>query len=207
MDDPQRQPNGAAPEPLGWPRPPSRAARRRWPWVVTAVLALVLGAVAAGIAWEQREVAQAWQERAEVLAGQRDEAVGRTEALQRHLDETFELLELSESDVVQLEERIRELAGEKARAEDEATTVQVERDVFVELSATVTDAVDALDVCVERLFALLNDSVAAYNAAVAGEFVDVEPLNAASEATTAFCNEARLLAARAGAAADQLLRQ
>jgi hypothetical protein len=170
------------------------------------VLALLLAAVSGAVAWQQREVAADWRDRAVMMERARDDARGRTEALQRQLDEAAEVLAISEGDVAQLEERIRELADEKAQAEDTATTVQVERDVFVQLSTTVAGAVDALDLCVTQLFSLLDDSVQAFNDAAAGRPVDVVPLNAAKDATTAFCNDARAAAAGAGAAADQLLR-
>jgi DNA-binding transcriptional regulator YdaS (Cro superfamily) len=198
-------PAGAPPTPTGPPAPPARP-RRRWPLVVGLVLALVLAAAGGGVAWQQRNVAAEWRDRADVMELARDDARGRAEALQRQLDEVSEVLAVSESDVSQLEQRIRELADEKAQAEDTATTVQVERDVFVQLSTTVAGAVEALDVCVTQLFSLLEDSVQAFNDAAAGLPVDVVPLNASKDATTDFCNEARSAAAGAGAAADQLLR-
>jgi hypothetical protein len=193
------------------PPPPGHEAglpapRRRVGWILVTVVALLLAAAGGAVAWQQRSVAAQWQDRALVMELARDDARGRTEALQRQLDEVGEVLAISESDVAQLEDRIRELADEKAQAEDTATTVQVERDVFVQLSTTVAGAVDALDACVTQLFSLLEDSVQAFNDAAAGEPVDVVPLNAAKDATTAFCNEARSAAAGAGAAADQLLR-
>jgi hypothetical protein len=193
------------PPPPGGP-PPTPLPARRWPLTVGLVLALVLAAAGGGVAWQQREVAAGWRDRAVAMERARDDARGRTEALQRQLDEAGEVLAISEQDVAQLEGRIRELADEKAQAEDNATTVQVERDVFVQLSTTVAGAVDALDLCVTQLFSLLDDSVQAFNDAAAGRPVDVVPLNAAKDATTAFCNDARAAAAGAGAAADQLLR-
>jgi predicted nuclease with TOPRIM domain len=174
--------------------------------VVALVLALLAASGAGAVAWQQRTVAAEWRDRAEAMEAARDDARGRTEALQRQLDEASEVLAISEDDVARLETRIRELADEKAQAEDTATTVQVERDVFVQLSTTVAGAVDALDLCVTQLFDLLDGSVRAFNDAAAGRPVDVEPLNAAKDATTAFCNDARSAAAGAGAAADRLLR-
>jgi hypothetical protein len=191
------------------PPPPgagAAGARRRWPLVLGLSLALLVAIAAGAVAWQQREVASDWRERAESMEQARDDARGRTEALQRQLDEASEILAISETDVAQLEDRIRELADEKAQAEDTATTVQVERDVFVQLSTTVAGAVEALDVCVTQLFSLLEDSVQAFNDAAAGRPVDVAPLNAAKDTTTAFCNDARSAAAGAGAAADELLR-
>jgi hypothetical protein len=193
------------PPPPAGPPPPAPPSRR-WPLTVGLVLALVLAAAGGTVGWHQREVAADWRDRAVVMERARDDARGRTEALQRQLDEAAEVLAISEQDVAQLEERIRELADEKAQAEDTATTVQVERDVFVQLSTTVAGAVDALDLCVTQLFSLLDDSVQAFNDAAAGRPVDVVPLNAAKDATTAFCNDARSAAAGAGAAAAQLLR-
>jgi hypothetical protein len=193
------------PPPAAGP-PPTPPPSRRWRVTAGLVLALLLAAVSGAVAWQQREVAADWRDRAVMMERARDDARGRTEALQRQLDEAAEVLAISEGDVAQLEERIRELADEKAQAEDTATTVQVERDVFVQLSTTVAGAVDALDLCVTQLFSLLDDSVQAFNDAAAGRPVDVVPLNAAKDATTAFCNDARAAAAGAGAAADQLLR-
>ncbi len=193
-----------------WPpagSPPAPAVRRRWPWVVAVVLLFAVAGAAVGVAWEQRSVAAEWRDRAVALEAQRDEAVDRNRSLERQLGEVVDVVGTSERDVAELEDRVRELAGEKALAEDEATTIQVERDVFVDLSTRVTAAVDSLDACVTRLFDLLGQSTEAYNAAAAGEFVDVEPLNAAAQSTTSFCNDARTAAANAAAAADQLLRR
>lgn len=174
---------------------------------VGVVIAIAVAVVALAIGVQQRTVAAHWAERAEALEEQRDDAHARMGALERQLEELTEVLAVSEADVADLEERIRELADEKARAEDTATTVQVERDVFVTLSAQVAGAVDALDGCVTQLFALLDDSVRAFNAAARGEPVDVVPLNAAKDATTRFCNDARQAALTARAASDRLLER
>jgi len=168
------------------------------------VLLLATAGSAAGVAWDQRETAEQWRERAEALAAQRDDALGRGEALQVQLEDVAELLAASELDVSELESRIRELADEKAQAEDTATTVQVERDVLADVSSQVASAVEALDACVTRLFDLQEASVAAFNRAAAGDPVDVEPLNRQAEATTTFCNEARSAAAAAASAADRI---
>jgi chromosome segregation ATPase len=138
------------------------------------------------------------------LEGQRDDALGRGEALQTQLEDVAELLALSEMDVADLEERIRELADEKAQAEDTATTVQVERDVLADVSTQVASAVEALDACITRLFDLQSASVDAFNRSAAGEPVDVAPLNAQADATTTFCNQARSAAAAAGSAAGRI---
>ena len=195
----------AEPAPVWTATPPSRPARRRWPWIVALVIAVAATAVSAGIALEQREVAAQWRDRAWALEIQRDDALGRGAALQTQLDDVARALDTSEIDVERLEGRILELADEKAQAEDTATTVQVERDVFVDLSERVTAATDALDDCIDRLFALQASSVDAFNRSATGEPVDVEPLNRQAQETTTFCNSARTAAAQASAAADRLL--
>jgi hypothetical protein len=178
--------------------------RRRWPWVL-AVLVLLAGVgVAAGVALDQRDVAAAWQDRALELEGQRDDAIGRGAALQDQLDEVASLLAVSERDVAQLEDRVRELADEKAQAEDTATTVQVERDVVLDVSQRIADATESLDRCIARLFELQSSSVEAFNRSAAGDEVDVAPLNAQAREVTDFCNDARSAAAAASTAADRL---
>ena len=101
---------------------------------------------------------------------------------------------------------MRDLADEKAQAEDVATTTSVERDALVDLASQVAAAVTSLDSCVDELFDLLNEAIVAFNRQGAGEEVDVGPLNVARTATTAECNTARTAAAAASARADLLLR-
>lgn len=174
--------------------------------VVVTVLALLLAAAGGAAAWQQRDVAQQWRDRATTREAERDDALGRVGALQRQLDEVAAALSTSEADVAALEERLRELADEKAQAEDTATTVQVQRDAVVDLTQKVASSVTSLDECVTRLLAVQRDSVEAFNAAAAGEPVDVDPLNAALEETRGFCDAARAAAARAAAAAQALPR-
>jgi len=177
---------------------------------VALVVLLVLatgGAVAASlIAVDQRDVAAEWQGRAGALEDQLDEVDAQRQEAAGRLDETFEALTSSERDVGELEERVRTLADEKARAEDTATTVQVERDVFIELSGLIADATSSLDSCVTQLFELQTASVDAFNRTAADQPVDIEALNARAAEVTRFCNQARTAAADAEAAADRLLR-
>jgi hypothetical protein len=168
-------------------------------------VALVLAVVAAGVAVQQRQVAAEWQRRAIAVEEQRDDARGRAEAFQRQLDEIADALALSESDVAALEDRVRDLADEKAQAEDVATTTTVERDTLVALSSAIAGAVTSLDACVVQLFGLLNDAIDAFNRQGEGEVVDVGPLNADRAVTTEDCNAARRDAADAAARADALL--
>ncbi|MTV26329.1 hypothetical protein FTX61_13030 [Nitriliruptoraceae bacterium ZYF776] len=192
-------PYPGGPVPAGGP-PPSR--RRRWPLVV----ALLVGLAGAGVAVQQRQVAASWRDRATTAGEDLDDAQGRNEALQSQLDEVANALSTSEGDVTDLEARIRELADEKAQAEDTATTVQIERDVFLDLSSAIAGSVTSLDGCVDDLFDLLNESIDAFNRQGSGENVDVGPLNRERESTTDGCNEARADAAAAAAAADALLQ-
>lgn len=174
-------------------------------WLV--LLVAVLGVVAASlVAEDQRDTAEAWQDRASMLEEQRDGLVGDRDLLADRLDEALDALVTSERDVAALEERVRTLAEEKARAEDTATTVQVERDVFIELSQLIGEATGSLDACVSQLFELQTASVAAFNRANLSQDVDVEALNDRADEVTRFCNQARSAAASAQAAADQLPR-
>jgi hypothetical protein len=202
--DPQEAP---ASSDMAWGRPAVAAARRvrRWPWIVATLLALALAFAAGAVAYQQREVAAEWRDRSESLQAQRDAGIAREDRLTDRLEEITALLASSEEDVVALEGRLRVLADEKAQAEDTATTVQVERDVFTEVTARIVAATEALDGCVERLFDLQTASVDAFNRSTAGEAVDVAPLNATAQQVTSSCNDARTAASTAGAAADRLL--
>ncbi len=198
--DPGSAGGGTASSDLGGAVPPA-SRPRRWPLVIGIVVALA----ASAFGLQQRQVAAGWQDRAVALEDQRDDARGRVDALQRQLDELAEALAVSETDVGALEDRVRELADEKAQAEDVATTTTVERDSLVQLSAAIAGSVTALDGCVDQLFELLNDAIGAFNRQGSGEQVDVAPLNAARTAATTGCNAARQDAADAAATADRLL--
>lgn len=199
---PPPTPSGYLPPVVGSPGAVAPTRPRRWPVILGAVLALI----GAAVGLQQRQVAAAWQERAVAVEEQRDEARGRAEAFQRQLDEVAGSLAASESDVVALEDRLRELADEKAQAEDVATTTGVERDTLVQLSNAIAGSVTDLDRCVGQLFDLLGDAIDAFNRQGAGEAVDVARLNADRTATTAACNQARQDAANASATAERLLR-
>lgn len=164
------------------------------------------GAAAGVVATDQRDVAGDWRGRALALEQQRDALVEERDQFAALLGDAMTALSTSERDVAALEERVRELAEEKARAEDTATTVQVERDVFIELAELISDATGSLDACVSQLFELQTASVEAFNQANLGRDVDVDALNARAGEVTRFCNEARRAAATAEAAADQLRR-
>lgn len=168
------------------------------------MLAIALALAAGAVAYDQREVAADWRDRSAALQDQRDDAVARSGRLTEQREELSALLIASEDDVEGLEDRLRALADEKAQAEDTATTIQVERDVFSQVTGRIATAADVLDRCVEQLFELQTASVDAFNRSTAGEPVDVAPLNATAQQVTASCNDARVAAADAGAAADRL---
>lgn len=182
--------------------------RRRSKVGVALLLLVVIGTVVAAalVALDQRSVAATWQERSVLLEADRDGVVRERDELATRLDRALDALGTSEADVAQLEARVLELAEEKARAEDTATTVEVERDVFIELSELIAEATTALDTCVTQLLELQVASVDAFNRANQGLPVDVGALNARSAEVTGFCEEARSSAASAQTAADQLLR-
>jgi chromosome segregation ATPase len=201
MDDAERTASPAsAPEPTpavahGTPR---RGRARR---VLAILLLVVLTAGGVAIALQQREVADGWRDRAVLLEQQRDEAIGRAEALGAQLDELGAFIELSREDRAMLEERLAELAGEKARAEDRAT---VTREELATLAASVSSAVTQLNACTDDLLALQRDTIDAFNRVASGERVDVTPLNERLEATRIRCNAARQAGANAVALANRL---
>lgn len=202
---------GGVSDPPGPPDPPvpldPPTPRSSWRSRHVIAIVVLLALVGAGVGVQQRMVAAEWQDRSDLLTAQRDQARDQAALLASQMDDLADVLALSEGDVAALEDRIRELADEKARAEDTATTVAVERDQLADLSQRIAGALTALDTCITQLFGLLNDSVEAFNAIGRGEEVDVDPLNAAQQTTTAFCNEARAAAAAAGDASDRLGRR
>lgn len=190
----------ASPDRPTAPVPPPRRTRR----ILATISVLLLIALAGGgtaIGLQQRSIAAGWQARATLLEQQRDDAIGRTEALSAQLNELSNLVQLSVDDLMTLEERLAELAGEKARAEDRATLTADELRI---LAARVESSVRLLNACADDLLALQSDTIAAYNSVARGVPVDVDPLNARLSATSARCNEARQAGANAVALASRL---
>jgi len=198
-------------EPLSWsaadPSPfpaPAPAPRRRGRRALTVlVMLLLLAAAGAGgaIGWQQRQVAADWQARAIVLEQQRDDAIGRAEALSDQLGELSNLVQLSVEDLATVEERLAELAGEKAQAEDRATLSQ---DELRTLAARVETSVRQLNSCADDLFVLQSDTIDAYNSLARGTPTDVGPLNVRRNALSERCNAARQAGAEAVALASRL---
>jgi chromosome segregation ATPase len=164
------------------------------------VLLLAAGGGAA-VGWQQREVAAGWQARAVLLEEQRDDAIGRTEALSDQLGELANLVQLSVEDLATLEERLAELAGEKAQAEDRATLT---RDELRTLAARVDSAVRQLNACADDLFELQSATIDAYNSVARGTPVDVGPLNQRLAEMTTRCTAARQAGESAVALASRL---
>jgi uncharacterized coiled-coil protein SlyX len=189
---------GAVPHPA---HHPARARHRRRR--VLVLVLIVLAGTGAAIGMQQRQVADGWRDRALLLEQQRDEAIGRAEALGAQLDELGSLVQLSNEDRATLEQRLAELAGEKARAEDVAT---VTREELTTLASRVSSAVTQLNACTDDLLALQRDTIDAFNRSVSGERVDVTPLNERLEATRMRCASARQAGADAVALAERLRR-
>jgi uncharacterized coiled-coil protein SlyX len=190
---------GPVQPPAPLPAPRRRGSRALSVLVVLGLVGLAVGGIAVG--WEQREVAAGWRDRALLLEQQRDDAIGRAEALSDQLGELANLVQLSVGDLATLEERLAELAGEKALAEDRATVTREELRV---LAATVESAVRQLNTCVDDLLTLQNDTVSAFNALAAGQRVDIAPLNDRLNATRERCDAARRAGASAVALAQRL---
>jgi chromosome segregation ATPase len=183
------------------PVPPPRRRGRR---VLTVLVMLGLVGLAGGgaaVGWQQREIAAGWRDRAVLLEQQRDDAIGRSEALSGQLGELANLVQLSVEDLATLEERLAELAGEKALAEDRAT---VTREELRTLAATVESAVRQLNTCVDDLITLQNDTVSAFNLLAQGQRVDITPLNDRLNETRERCDAARRAGASAVALAQRL---
>lgn len=196
MDDgsgapPSEPPAGGDPAAVG-------PSRRR----AAAVLVLVL--LVGGVAVQQRSIADAWRERALALEVQRDEAIGRSEALASQLDELVLLQDATSRELDLVTERLAELAGEKAEAEDRALVTEAERDAAGRVAQQVVTAVRDLDACILALLDLRAATVDAFNRVARGGSVDVAPLNAQSDAAIAQCEAAREAASAAGAAASAL---
>lgn len=177
----------------------TRGARARRAIATLVLTGLAGGGVAVGV--QQRQIAAEWRERAIAFEQQRDDAVGRSEALNAQLDELGTLVQLSVDDLTSLEDRLAELAGEKARAEDRATVTRAE---LTALAAQVDRAFSLLNQCVDDLFSLQRDTIASFNRAIGGERVDVDTLNDRLTATAERCTTARQAGADAVANASRL---
>lgn len=180
---------------------PSRGRGRRIASAVAIVALLALAGAGTAIGVQQRDIAAGWQQRAMTLEQQRDDAIGRSEALSGQLSELGNLVQLSVDDLKDLEERLTDLAGEKARAEDRATLTADELRI---LATRVESSVRLLNACADDLLALQADTIEAFNTLAGGRSADVGPLNERLAANSTRCTEARQAGANAVALASRL---
>jgi hypothetical protein len=183
--------------------PDASGGRRRGRLRRALIMLSLVGVATAGVAVgaQQRQTAALWQDRATILEQQRDDAIGRSEALGAQLDELGMLAQLSAEDLAAVEERLAELAGEKAQAEDRATLT---REELRTLASRVDTSFRLLNACVDELFVLQNDTVLAFNQVARGGSPDIEALNARLQATRERCTTARQAGADAVALASRL---
>ena len=181
------------------PGPGRSAGRVRRTLVGLLLLAIAAGGT--GVAVQQRQVAAAWRERAVVLEEQRDDAIGRAEALGAKLDDLGMLAQLSTEELAAVEERLAELASEKARAEDRETLTREELRI---LAGRLETAFRLLNACVDDLLVLQNDTVIAFNTLADGGRPDIGALNERLNATRSRCDTARQAGADAVALASRL---
>jgi septal ring factor EnvC (AmiA/AmiB activator) len=150
---------------------PAGAWRRRLPWVVAAVCAVALVAVAVVAVLavgENRDRADGWRERSEVL---QDLVADRTRALNRQtarlnvaatrLRQARSAIARSEADVRTLEERQRELADEKARVEDDRLLLEGAAELLDRCRTGLQESLDALAAGLEPDPALTESTAAA----------------------------------------------
>jgi hypothetical protein len=168
---------------------------------LSALILLIVLLVASLVVLDQRQVADAWRQQAGTLAEQRDQAIGRTEALGAELTEISEQLQRAIDERENLETRLAALAEEKARAED---TTAVSSEQLQELARIVGSAVSQLNTCVADVLQLQSDTVAAYNSLARGTPVDTTRLQERQNSISAQCAEAQRAGAFAVGAANQL---
>jgi hypothetical protein len=168
---------------------------------LSALIVLAVLAVSSFVVLDQRQVADMWRQQAGTLADQRDQAIGRTEALGAELAEIAEQLQRATDERETLEARLTALAEEKARAED---TTAVSSEQLQSLARIVSGAVSLLNTCVADVLQLQADTVAAYNSLARGTPVDIRRLQERQNAISAQCAEAQRAGAQAVGAADQL---
>lgn len=154
------------------PQPPAprRSRTRRWSTGVLVGLVVVVAATAA-YGWF---LAARWQSRAE-----------RSE---REYRRVAGALDISESDVVSLEKRQRELAAEKAQLEDERTALAKEKDAVEETLDDVAEIAKAYRACSAAYRAVIDDLAS----------------NQVTDSTVTKANEADTICQRANALVAQL---
>jgi hypothetical protein len=114
-----------------------RPGQRPWPLRVAAVLAALITLVASGSALQSYRNGRAWESRAVVA--------------ERQVVTLSEQLEKSESAVGSLTDRTRDLADEKAKAEDEREALRLYARKHAELTRAAGGVSQQLTACIEQL--------------------------------------------------------
>jgi chromosome segregation ATPase len=118
--------------------------RRRWPRLVagiTVALLLVLASTAAAVSYRN---GRAWEQRAARQAARADVAERRAGELGRQLD-------ASEARVRDLQQRMRDLADEKAQAEDQREILRVYAKQYHQLTEAAGSVSAELTSCIGQL--------------------------------------------------------
>lgn len=133
-----------------WSAAPSSArpaGRRRWGLVLRGVAVGAAVAVPSYLAWFNLDVGQQWQARS--VAAEADVASLETEndQLETDLSDLRQVLYSSERDVGRLEERVAELASEKAEVEDERETANAVAERITEVAIAYDEVAEWFQLC------------------------------------------------------------
>jgi hypothetical protein len=115
---------------------------------VLAVAGVIGSAVYAAV--DARQAGMAWRDHATALEGDVARLEDANAGLERALEETQDLLHLSERDVEALEERVSGMASEKAKVEDEREKLVVARDRITEVTEAYDAVAERFSICREQ---------------------------------------------------------
>jgi septal ring factor EnvC (AmiA/AmiB activator) len=154
----------------------SRRRRRRWPVVVTIVVLVLAVLATAALAAHLWRTTDAWQAETERVEGVAAELQAERDRLAGELDQARRDLAATEEQLHRAQERVTELAEEKAQTADE-------REVARQLAGTAATVATQLETCVrgqDQLITALAD-IAAYDPQAVVEY---------AETVRTACNEA-----------------